>query len=586
MAEIVPVDIFLDGWYPGWKPEHLARPWIREQNGPFTKRDEEKFWFVDFHWPRGFTPLGITTAQAAAFGTQLAAHQLPLPPAGGLTQRFGGPFLYEGEVTVNSQWEIGNRAARIEKNMPVFLQNFETVWEERKWELDLGLNYFESYDFAGKSIAELCQYVADAVTFQGRTWDIHFEIMYPLLVVYLQLYGLCGENGIDPSQISKMLQGRDSKIMETDRAMWDLVDEAKRLNVAEHFQHEPKAIRAALAKAGGNASVWLSKFDAFLQVYGHRTEGITDVGLPSWIENEESPLGQIRNFIAKEERHNFDEALATSRHERDAAIDAARSQLSGASLDGFNELLSLCTIANFAWWNEDHNYYIDLRASIPLREGALALGQALGANKYDDGLFLFYPEVQDIAAGRETWKNLQPLATARQEYYHGYQALRPTVPKVVGTLPDGPIEDPVLIEIFGMHHHYFDGLKSDANSTTLTGFPASGGVVRGNAVVMLSAMELFDLEEGDILVTEATSPNWTPAFAIIAACVCDGGGSLTHAATVSREYGIPCVVGTSVATQRIKTGDTIEVDGTKGVVTIIARASLLQPGIANQTANQ
>ena len=48
---------------------------------------------------------------------------------------------------------------------------------------------------------------------------------------------------------------------------------------------------------------------------------------------------------------------------------------------------------------------------------------------------------------------------------------------------------------------------------------------------MLSAMELFDLEDGEILVTEATSPNWTPAFAIIGACVCDGGGSLTHAAT-------------------------------------------------------
>ena len=90
---------------------------------------------------------------------------------------------------------------------------------------------------------------------------------------------------------------------------------------------------------------------------------------------------------------------------------------------------------------------------------------------------------------------------------------------------------------------------------------------------MVSATELFDLEEGEILVTEATSPNWTPAFAIIGACVCDGGGSLTHAATVSREYGIPCVVGTSVATLRIKTGDLIEVDGTRGVVTIMERAA-------------
>ena len=80
------------------------------------------------------------------------------------------------------------------------------------------------------------------------------------------------------------------------------------------------------------------------------------------------------------------------------------------------------------------------------------------------------------------------------------------------------------------------------------------------------------MEDGEILVTEATSPNWTPAFAIIGACVCDGGGSLTHAATVSREYGIPCVVGTSVATLRIKTGDTLEVDGTKGTVRMLERA--------------
>ncbi len=571
MAEIVSVDQFLDGWYPGWKPEHLTAPWVREQAGPFTKEDEGKFWFVDFHWPKGFVPLGMTTVQGAAFSTQLAAHQLPLPPAGGLVQRMGGPFLYEGEVAVTSPWEIGNRAARIEKNMPKFLSNFEPLWEERKWELELGLDYFENYDFAGKSMQELVGYVTDANTFQIRAWEIHFEIMYPLLVIYLQLYGICAGNGIDPSEISKMLQGRDSKIMETDRAMWDLVAEAKRLGVTEHFDNDPKNIRPALAKAGGNAGVWLQKFDEFLHVYGHRTEGIVDVNLPSWIEDQQSPLGQLRNFIGMDKPHNFDGALETSQKERDAAIEAARGHLNGEALGAFNEVLGLCSMANFAWWNEDHNYYIDLRASIPLRMGAIALSEAVGANKRDDALFCFYPELVDLGRGKTTWKDLQPLSNARRDYFDGYQSKRTTVPKVVGTMPEGAIEDPVLIEIFGMHHHYFDGLKSDANSMNLTGFPASQGVYTGKAVVMLSADALFDLEEGDILVTEATSPNWTPAFAIIGACVCDGGGSLTHAATVSREYGIPCVVGTSVATQRIRTGDIIEVDGTKGVVTIKVR---------------
>ncbi len=572
MADVVPVDMFLDGWYPGWTPDLTDDPWLRMRSAPFSKEDEKRFWFVDFHWPRGFSPLGYHFVNAAALTTQLAAHQLPLPPAGGLVQRMGGPFLFEGEVPITSQWEIGYRAGRIEKNMPKFLGSFEATWEEHKTEMEGGLQYFEGYDFAGKSLADIGQYMLDAFYFQQRTWEIHFELMYPLLAIYLQLYGLCAGNGIDPGNIAKMLQGRDSKIMETDRAMWDLADEAKRLGIAEHFDHEPSEIRGALAAAGGNAAVWLTKFDDFLKVYGWRTEGIADINIPPWIENQESPLGQLRNFIQMAERHDFDSSRVAAHKERDEAIDSARSSLNGEVLAGFNQLIEICTVANFSWWNEDHNYYIDLRSSIPIRRAALALGEKVGAAQFEDGTFLFRPEFEAVCNGAKQWKDLQSIATARHEYYDHWQTLRPSIPKAVGTLPD-KVEDPVLIEIFGMHSHYFEGLKSDAHVTELRGFPASAGVFTGKARVMLSATELFDLEEGEILVTEATSPNWTPAFAIIGACVCDGGGSLTHAATVSREYGIPCVVGTSVATQRIRTGDIIEVDGTRGVVSIKERAA-------------
>ena len=103
---------------------------------------------------------------------------------------------------------------------------------------------------------------------------------------------------IDPANIAKMLQGREHKITETDRAMWDLVDEARRLDIGGVFAaNEAPDIRQALADAGGNASVWLTKFDDFLQVWGHRTEGISDINIPSWIEDNTSPLGQIKNFI-------------------------------------------------------------------------------------------------------------------------------------------------------------------------------------------------------------------------------------------------------------------------------------------------
>jgi phosphohistidine swiveling domain-containing protein len=455
--------------------------------------------------------------------------------------------------------------------MPRFLQNFDTIWEERKWELELGIRDFESRDFEGKSLAELGQCLADARSFHRRAWEIHFEIMYPLLAIYLQLYGLCASNGIDPGNISKFLQGRDSKIMETDRAMWDLVAEARRLGIAGLFATAPEQIRNQLTKAGGNASVWLTKFDDFLKVYGWRTEGIADANLPSWIEDPASPLGQIRNFLEVDEPHDFERAAAAARDERDEAVDSARSQLSGETLVAFDELLAVTQVANFAWWNEDHNYYIDLRATIPLRRAALAIGAACGADVYDDGLFVFFPEAMDVCAGHQRWDALQPLATARRDYYDHYNAIRETLPKAVGTLPD-KVDDPVLLEIFGLHHHWFEAMKADPEARVLKGFPASAGTVTGRARVMLSATELFDLREGEILVCEATSPNWTPAFAIIGGCVCNGGGSLTHAAIVSREYGIPCVVGCSVATDRIQTGDLVEVDGARGTITILERA--------------
>src|SRR5262249_35665910 len=275
--------------------------------------------------------------------------------------------------------------------------------------------------------------------------------------------------------------------------------------------------------------------DDFLAVYGWRTEGIADANLPSWIENPASPLGQIRNFLTMDEPHDFERAAAAARAERDEAIEAARSQLSGETQHAFDELLALNQAANFAWWNEDHTYYIDLRATIPLRRAALALAAAGRADCDDDGLFLFYPEAMAVCRGERSWKDLQSVATARHEYYDHYNDIRGPLPKIVGTLPDN-VEDPGLIEICGMHRHYFEAMKAAEDATILTGFPASVGKVRGRARVMLTAEDLPSLEADEILVCEATSPNWTPAFALIAGCVCDGGGSLTHAAIVSREY--------------------------------------------------
>jgi pyruvate,water dikinase len=86
--------------------------------------------------------------------------------------------------------------------------------------------------------------------------------------------------------------------------------------------------------------------------------------------------------------------------------------------------------------------------------------------------------------------------------------------------------------------------------------------------VVRSLAEANKLQPGDILVTETTAPPWTPLFGTAAAVVTDAGGILSHCAVVAREYGIPAVVGTGLATATLRDGQLVEVDGDAGVVHI------------------
>ena len=103
----------------------------------------------------------------------------------------------------------------------------------------------------------------------------------------------------------------------------------------------------------------------------------------------------------------------------------------------------------------------------------------------------------------------------------------------------------------------------------ITGRPVSSGSVVGIARVAFSVDEAAGLNLGEILVAPITDVGWTPYFSLIAGLVTDVGSSVSHGAVIAREYGLPAVVNTRVATQQIKTGDKIHLDADTGVVTIL-----------------
>ncbi|WFO74529.1 phosphoenolpyruvate synthase [Desulfurococcaceae archaeon MEX13E-LK6-19] len=111
-------------------------------------------------------------------------------------------------------------------------------------------------------------------------------------------------------------------------------------------------------------------------------------------------------------------------------------------------------------------------------------------------------------------------------------------------------------------------VKMSEAKVLVKGLPASPGVGAGVAKVLFDphSKEAQEFKEGEVLVTKMTDPDWVPLMKKAAAIVTDEGGMTSHAAIVSRELGIPCIVGTGNATQVIKTGMEVTVDGSRGVV--------------------
>lgn len=104
----------------------------------------------------------------------------------------------------------------------------------------------------------------------------------------------------------------------------------------------------------------------------------------------------------------------------------------------------------------------------------------------------------------------------------------------------------------------------------ISGRPASRGIVEGTVRVAKSIHDARQVQRGEILVAPVTDVGWTPYFTVIGALVTDIGSSVSHGAVVAREYGLPCVVNTLVATQVLRTGDRVRVDGDRGLVTRLA----------------
>jgi pyruvate,water dikinase len=181
----------------------------------------------------------------------------------------------------------------------------------------------------------------------------------------------------------------------------------------------------------------------------------------------------------------------------------------------------------------------------------------------DDVMFLRYNELRMLIGDAEGVDG-RGIVAARRAERDASTKIRPR--NWVGTATPSQLAFPYLVN-WGYPDRFYQQQSED--ELQVSGIGASPGVVEGIARVVRTVDEFDEVAEGDILVCQMTNPAWVVLFTKIAALVTDTGGTTSHPAVLAREFGIPAVIGTSVATHRIATGDRVRVDGSAGTVEIL-----------------
>jgi pyruvate,water dikinase len=184
-----------------------------------------------------------------------------------------------------------------------------------------------------------------------------------------------------------------------------------------------------------------------------------------------------------------------------------------------------------------------------------AAGRALGLIQAEDILFLDWREISHALRDGTGTAKLRAQVSARRRGFE-FVAMAGVTDWIAPVAePDAPGSGTAS--------------GADRDHDPLAGVTASGGYAQGRARLILNDQDMLDMVPGEILVTTMTTPSLMLAVEKAAGIVTDEGGMLCHAAIISREFGIPCVIGTNNATRQLRTGDTVIVAADDGKVYIV-----------------
>jgi pyruvate,water dikinase len=413
----------------------------------------------------------------------------------------------------------------------------------------------------------------DELTDQMRhQWWIHGHINFVLLSssAFCDLYDKVFQPG-DPTESYQTLQGFRTKPVDAAKGMWDLSRAAKASpTLREQFHTLSGQELADALETTEEGRAFRQRLDDFLFDYGWRSDAVYDLADVPWREDPSIPLASIGAYMELPDSEDPETQYQRKVAQREKLLADMREKLADDP-DTLQKLDELYEAAQYSFpLTEDHAFYIDQLFISVFRRFALAAGERLVAkgviDAADDVFYLYRDELVDALTNGGDRRTVVGERRASLE-----RASRVVPPGALGTPPPppetpDPFMDALVFRLLGMVPP-----EENTDPNVLRGVAGSPGAYTGTARVVRSLAEAGDLDDGEIMVCEMTLPPWVPLFSVAGAVVSDVGGVLSHCAIVAREFDLPAVVGSQVGTVVIKSGQTITVDGTKGVVYLDGR---------------
>ncbi|MCC6223440.1 MAG: PEP-utilizing protein [Thermoleophilia bacterium] len=454
--------------------------------------------------------------------------------------------------------------------LPHYALNFLDWWRERlRPELERNFAYLDGYDMDSAGLVELAVLLEDAIDIHDRHWKIHWMLNFAQFSATMALNATIQEvkGDVDPDLPGRLQSSVDDRNWDSIEALWRMKEEVKGdadLNAAFHAGESAAGVIAALEGSERGRRFISERLLPYQLEFGNKAIWSHEFVYPTWREQPAPIIEAVRGYL--ETDYDYAAALAAVKADLESAIRELMDGVpAGEGRDKLQAALDLSLRMNPL--TPDHHFFIDQGTNARVRLVLVAIGRKLVQAGVladpEDIMFLRYNELRALV-GDGSALDARAAVSARRDEREAAFALRP--PDWVGTATESQLAFPYYT-LWGFPEKFHR--EPPETLDRITGLAASPGVAEGTARLVSSLDESDQVKDGEILVCRMTNPAWVVLFTKISGLVTDAGGVASHPAVVSREFGIPAVVGASIATERISTGDRIRVNGSTGVVEIL-----------------